>query len=119
MDSYSQAVKRSLKIAVIILLANLVGAFSSILLGFSPYEVFGNLLLVETATLFIIAGVLDFGSSAGIAKLREIIFHSKEGFSPTKRKENELGAVTFIIAGLILMIIMILITVVDLSSRGM
>ena len=115
MLTYTQILKRSLKTVGATLAVDAVIAASSTLFGFSPSDVFGNLLLLETAALFIIAGILDFGSSAGIAQLRKIILPSKEGFSLVKRKENERSALVFVAAGVILMSIMILIAAFDLS----
>ena len=70
-------------------------------------ELFGDLLLVETSLLFLLAGVVDFGSSLGFAQFRKLIAGSKEAFTLKLRKEAERRALIFVASGATLFIIMV------------
>jgi hypothetical protein len=76
--------------------------------GMLPFEVVGDLLLIETAILFILAGIIDFGSSLGVAQFRRTLFRTKEGFSPSGRKDAERRALILVAAGAILFLLLLL-----------
>ena len=82
-------------IAGIILLINVIVASASTWLGFRATDVLGNLLLVEIAAFFIVAGILDFSTSVGIAQLRKVLFPGRGGFSTSGRRESERSALVF------------------------
>jgi hypothetical protein len=102
-------------IAGIILLINMVVASASTWLGLRATDVLGNLLLVEIATFFIVAGILDFATSVGIAQLRKVLFPGRGGFSTSGRRDSERSALVFVAVGLILSLIMILLALFDMS----
>jgi len=115
MLSYVQVFRRSLLISAAIFVMDFVLALALTWLGFALTDILGNLLLLETATFFVIGGILDFGTSAGIIQLRKLILSSKEGFSMAKRRESERNALVFVIAGVMLLSIMIVLALFDLS----
>jgi hypothetical protein len=88
--------------------------FSS-MIDVSPIGVLGDLMLVEVAVLFVMAGILDFASSIGMAQFRKAFLSSKEDYSPEKRKEKERTAMVFLFTGLSLLGFMIVLLLYDLS----
>ena len=118
MLTYAAVLKRALKIAAVLLLADSAIALVpfSILIDMSPIGVLGDLMLVEAAALFIMAGILDFASSVGMAQFRKTFLSSKEDYSPEKRKEKERTAMIFLFTGLLLLGLMILLMAYDLSA---
>lgn len=117
MLSYAVVLRRSLITAALLL----IGDFAVALLPFStivdvsPIGVAGDLMLAEVALFFIIAGILDFASSVGMAQFRKAFLASKEAYSPEKRKERERTAMVFLFTGMVLLIAMVLLMVYDLS----
>jgi hypothetical protein len=104
--TYTQVLFRSLKISAGLLFVDLLIAF--LLRGvINPFETFGDMLLVETASLFLLAGFVDFGTSVGFVQFRKFVFASKETFSSEKRKEAERRAMGLVGSGLILLSILI------------
>jgi hypothetical protein len=98
---------RSLKISAGLLFIDGLTAF--LLRGFVyPFETLGDMLLVETASLFLLAGFVDFGTSLGFVQFRKSVFASKESFSSEKRKEAERRATILVGSGIILFSILIL-----------
>ena len=110
MLTYTQVLQRSLKIATALLLIDgLVGFLLATIIN--PVELFGDMLLVETALLFLLAGIVDYGSSVGFVQFRKSIFSSKETYSPDKRKDVERRAVALVGSGAILLGVLILLAV--------
>ena len=115
MLTYTQVLYRSLKISAILLVVDWIGVFlfrSHIY----PYEFFGDLLLIETAALFLVAGILDLGSSVGFAGFRKLFFTqtrraSEESFSASKRKDTERRALVLVVSGSTLFVILVLLAV--------
>jgi hypothetical protein len=66
------------------------------------------MLLVETALLFLLGGIVDYGSSSSFVHFRKSVFSSKETFSPDKRKEAERRALALVGSGAILLGVLIL-----------
>ena len=115
--TYAAILKSSLKIVGALVLIDVVVALVplSSMIDISAIGVMGDLMLIEVAALFIIAGILDFASSIGMAQFRKTFLSSKEDYSPEKRKEKERNAMTFVFAGLLLLAFMIVLMVYDLS----
>jgi hypothetical protein len=104
--TYTQVVLRSFRISGTLLVVN--GLAVILLKGIiHPLELFGDLLLVETSLLFLLAGIVDFGSSLGFAQFRKLIGGSKEAFTLGLRKEAERRALIFVASGVTLFIIMV------------
>jgi len=105
--TYTQVLFRSVKISLILVVVDTVSAF--LLRGFiHPVESFGDMLLVETALLFVFAGFVDLGTSVAFVQFRRSVFASREAFSAQKRKEAERRAIALIASGAILFAIMII-----------
>ena len=110
MLTYTQVLFRSLKISAILLVLDMLCAF--LLRSFVyPLETFGDMLLVETALLFLFAGFVDFGTSVAFVQLRKLVFASKETFSAQKRKDSERRAIALVGSGMSLFAILIILAV--------
>ncbi|MGD0422751.1 MAG: hypothetical protein ABSA92_04770 [Candidatus Bathyarchaeia archaeon] len=72
-----------------------------------PLETFGDMLLLETALLFLFAGFVDFGTSVAFVQFRKSVFASKETFSAEKRKDAERRAIALVGSGICLFVILI------------
>jgi hypothetical protein len=80
------------------------------LLSFLEYafvEMFGDLVLVEVAVLFIVAGLIDFASSVGVAQFRKSFMSARDGYSALKHKESARRASVLVLAGLILFVLLV------------
>ena len=107
MLTYTQVLFRSVKISAILIAVDAVSAF--LLSGFiHPVETFGDMLLVETALLFVFAGFVDFGTSVAFVQFRNSVFASKETFSAQKRKDAERRAIALVASGATLFAIMVI-----------
>jgi hypothetical protein len=88
-----------------------VGAYLLTFVKYAFIEVIGDLMLGEVAVLFILAGLLDFGSSIGMIQFRRVVLASKEGYSSSKHKESERKASVLCLTGLFLFSILIVATI--------
>ena len=111
MLTYTQVLLRSLKISASLLLINVLTTFLVRDVVY-PLEIFGDMLLVEIALLFLLAGFVDFGTSVALVQFRKSVFASKETFSAEKRKEAERRAIALVGSGLILLAILIILAVI-------
>lgn len=73
----------------------------------NPLELFGDLLLIEVSALFLLAGIVDFGSSLSFAQFRKALSGSKHEFRPELRKEAERRALVLVVSGATLFVIMV------------
>ena len=101
---------RSLKISTILLLIDILIAFLVRAVVY-PLETFGDLLLIEIAVLFLLAGFVDFGASVAVVEFRKSVFGSSETFSAEKRKASERRAASLVGSGIILLVILIILAV--------
>jgi hypothetical protein len=99
---------RSVRLVLGLLVADGLAAYGLTFLGYSFIEVMGDLMLVEVALLFLLAGLLDFSTSIGAAQFRKTILGSKQGYSSSRHKEAEGKAVVFFVAGLIIFLTLII-----------
>ena len=107
MLTFSEILRRSILLNVVLLAIDAVAAYFFALFKYSFVESFGDMILVEVAILFVLAGLMDFGSSIGMAQFRKVFSSSKESYSASKRKDSERRAFVFLFAGLILFSILI------------
>ena len=98
---------RSVRLALGLLVSDGLAAYGLTFLGYRLIEVMGDLMLVEVALLFLLAGLLDFSSSVGAAQFRKTIMGSKDGYSSSKHKETEKKAAVFFLAGLIMFLMLV------------
>jgi uncharacterized membrane protein len=107
MLSFLKIIRRSLELCAALVLVDGIAAFLLNFLNYAFLESIGDLMLVEVALLFILAGLMDFASSIGGTQFRKLILSSKEDYSPSKHKETERRASVFFLAGAILLLILI------------
>lgn len=105
-----------MKIAASLVLADALVSLLLMQVGMSFSEIVGDLLALEVAVLFVVAGILDFSSSVAVAQFRSRVLASKEGFSASKRKDIERRALVFVISGIALFAILVLLAVVDIVT---
>ena len=79
----------------------------------SSTAVLGDLLLFEVAILFIIAGIIDVSTSAGMTGFRKL-FSSSVEYSTVKRREAERHVMVFIVTGVFLLAAIIVLAIFDL-----
>jgi hypothetical protein len=105
---------------VVLILSIVDGAISvcASLLGFSARSLFGDLLLFEASVCLIIGGLLDFTKSAGVVELRRLMFGKKEHvLSYSRANDASRSVMTFMIAGLVMLIGTILLVMIDVTLR--
>jgi len=106
---------RSARLALVLLFADGLAAYGLTFLGFHFIEVIGDLMLIEVAILFMLAGLLDFFTSIGAAQLRKILLGSKQGYSSSRHKEAEKKALVYFLGGLIIFLILIVFALYEQS----
>lgn len=120
MLTYAQVIRRSMKYAGIFLAGDLAVALLPFFtwIDSSRIGIIGDLLLAEVAALFIMGGIVDVSSSAGMTGFRKL-FSSNIEYSAAKRKESESRALVFLIAGSLLLAAMIALATYDLWIRAL
>lgn len=98
---------RSLRIAGGLLVADGLVAYVLTFLSYPFIETIGDIILIEVAILFIMAGVLDFSSSIGAVQFRKTILGSKQEYSSSAHKEAEKKASLFFLGGVILLLMLV------------
>ena len=106
---------RSVRLALILLVADGLAAYGLTFLSFRFIEIMGDLMLIEVAILFVLAGLLDVGTSIGAAQFRKTILGSKEGYSSSKHKDAERTALLYFLGGMILFLILIVFAIYEQS----
>jgi hypothetical protein len=115
MLSHAEVFRRSLKYASVLVAADVGVALLPLFkwVEASSAGVLGDLLLVEVAIAFIVAGILDISSSAGMTGFKRL-FSSDVEYSSIKREEAERHAMVFVVTGLFLLAAMIVLAILDL-----
>ena len=106
MLTFPKILGRSLLIAAGAMLVDGLVASAATLFGFSFIEIMGDLMLVEVAVLFLMAGLVDFSGSVGATQLRKVVFGSGQ-YSPAAHKEAGRKALVFVLGGTFLFVILI------------
>lgn len=119
MLTYADVFLRSIECAGTLLAADVLVALAPFFTWIDSLciGVIGDLLLMEVAALFILAGILDIGSSAGMTGFRKLFSPNVE-YSTAKRKETERNAMVLLIAGLLLLAAMIGLATYDRWTTG-
>jgi hypothetical protein len=99
--------RRAILLAAAIIAVDGLVAYLLSFLNFAFVEMFGDLILVEVATMFILAGLIDFASSVGVAQFRKSFMSAPDGYSALKHKESARRASVLVLAGLILFVLLI------------
>lgn len=106
---------RSVRLALVLLVADGLAAYGLTFLSYRFIEVMGDLMLIEVAILFVFAGMLDFFTSIGAAQFRKTILGSKEGYSSSKHKEAEKTALVYFLGGLLIFLMLIVFALYERS----
>jgi hypothetical protein len=106
MLTFLKVATRSILVAVAAMAADALVAYEMIQFGFSFVGIVGDMMLIEVAILFLIAGLIDFSSSIGAAQFRKTILGSKRGYSQSVHKEAERKAAVLLLAGVFILIIL-------------
>ena len=107
MLTFPKILGRALLIAASAILSDGFVSFGVTFLGFSFIEIIGDLILVEVAICFLIAGLIDFSSSVGAAHLRKAVLGSAQEYSSLAHKEAERKALVLLLGGTFLFVILI------------
>ena len=100
---------------MVLLVADSLAAYALTFLSYRFIEVMGDLMLIEVAILFVLAGLLDFSTSIGAAQFRKTILGSKQGYSSSKHKEAEKTALVYFLGGLIIFLMLIVFALYEQS----
>ena len=111
MLTFPKVLTRSLTIAGGVMLVDSLIAIGMISLGFNFVEAMGDLMLVEVAVLFLVAGLIDFSSSVGAAEFRKTLLHSHQEYSQSAHKEAGRSALVFVTAGILLFAVLIVVAI--------
>jgi len=111
MLTFPKILGRSLLIAASAILSDGLVSFGVTFLGFSFIEIVGDLILVEVAILFLIAGIIDFSTSVGAAQFRKTVLGSKQEYSQPAHKEAGRRALVLVLAGTFMFVMLIAIAV--------
>jgi len=112
MLTFPKIITRSIVIVLIAMCADALVASETIRFGFSFIEIIGDVMLVEVAILFIVAGLIDFSSSIGAAQFRKSVLGSKQDYSQSVHKEAERKAAVLVLAGIFIFMILLGIAVI-------
>src|SRR5208283_379935 len=107
----------AIRVVLILSIVDGVAAVCASLLGFSARNLFGDMLIFEAAVCLIIGGLLDFAKSAGVVGLRRLMFGRKEPVLPCSRRDDSRRVLTFMIAGLLMLVGTILLVMIDVTFR--
>ena len=116
MLTFPKILGRSLLIAAGAMLVDGLGSYAATLFGFSFVEVMGDLMLVEVAALFLIAGLIDFSSSVGAAHLRRAMLGSKQEYSSLAHKEAGQKALVLVLSGTFMFAVLIVFAIAVLPG---
>jgi hypothetical protein len=111
MLTFLRILSRSLLIAAGAILGDGLVAYGMGLFGFSFVEAIGDLMLVEVAILFLVAGLIDFSSSVGAVQFRRAVLGSKQDYSQPAHKEAERKAAVLVLAGLFMFVLLTVVAV--------
>lgn len=108
----------SLRVAGVVVTADILIAYGTTFLGLSFAEVAGDLMLVEAAVFFLWGGLIDFSSSMKGADLRKALGmafghkrSSRDEYSVSVRKEAENRVAVLFLAGGMLLIMLVVVAV--------
>jgi uncharacterized membrane protein YidH (DUF202 family) len=116
MLTFPKILGRSLVISLSAIAADGLVSYAMTLLGFSFIETMGDLMLIEVAVLFLVAGVIDFSSSVGGVHLRRAVLGSRQEYSPSTHRDKGRKALVLVVAGTIMFLILIFVGIVILSG---
>ena len=107
MLTFPRILARSLLVAAGAMLGDGLVSFVLSLFGLSFIEIVGDLMLVEIAVLFLVAGLIEFSYSIGGAGFRKNVLGSKQEYSQSAHKEAGRKALVLILAGVFMFVVLI------------
>ena len=113
MLTFPKIVGRSLLIATGAIVADGLVSLGGVLFGFNFIEIIGDLMLVEVAVLFLIAGLIEFSSSVGAAHFRKVILGSKHEYDQAAHKQAGRRALVLVLAGAFMFLVLIVVAVLS------
>jgi len=111
MLTFPKILARALLIAVGAMLGDGALSLGLTLVGFNFIETIGDLILVEVAVLFLVAGLIDFSSSVGAVQFRKVLLRSKQQYSRQVHNEAQGKALVLLLAGIFLFVMLIAVAV--------
>jgi len=111
MLTFLRIIGRSLLVTASVIVGDGLVTYGITLFGFSFVEVVGDLMLVEVAILFLVAGLIDFASSVGAVQFRKTILGSKQEYSQSAHKEAESKAAVLVLAGVFMFIVLMVVAI--------
>jgi len=117
MLTFPKLLIRSLLIVAGAVLGDGLVSLGGALFGFNFAETIGDLMLVEVAGLFLIAGLIDFSSSLGATHVRKAVFGSKQEYSQSSHSVAQRRALVLVLAGTIMFVILIVIAILSSVSN--
>jgi hypothetical protein len=113
MLTFPRILARTSLIVAVALLSDGCLSYGLSLFGLSFSEVMGDLMLVEVALLFLLAGIIEFSSSVGAMEIRRVLFGSRTEYSDSSHKEAGRRALVLVLAGAFIFAILIVIGVLS------
>ena len=107
MLTFPRILARSLLIAACAIFGDSLVSIGLTSFGASFVEVVGDLMLIEVAVLFLVAGLIEFSYSIGGAGFRKNVLGSKQGYSQSAHKEAGRRALVLIFAGIFIFVVLI------------
>ena len=111
MLTFPKMFARSLLIAATAILVDALVSYLATLFGFSLIEIMGDLMLMEVAILFLIAGLMDFSTSVGAGRMRKAVFGLDSEYSPLAHEESGRKALVLVFAGILMFAILVAVAV--------
>ena len=116
MLTFRRIIGRSLLIATGATLGDGSVAYGMTFFGFSFVEIIGDLMLVQVAIFFLVAGLIDFSSSIGGAQFRKTVMGSKQDYSQSAHKDAGRRAVVLVLAGVFMFVVLLVVAVITRSQ---
>lgn len=113
MLTFPKVFARSLLIVAAAILADALASSLATVYGISFIEIMGDMMLIEVAILFLIAGVIDFSTSVGAAHLRKALFGSESEYSSSAHKESGRRALVLVLAGIVMFALLIAVAILS------
>jgi len=116
MLTFPKILGRSILICVSAIVVDALVSYATTLFGFSFIEIMGDLMLIEVAVLFLVAGIMDFSSSVGGVHLRKAVLGSRQEYSSSAHRETGRKALVLVVAGTLMFVTLIAIAIMILSG---
>ena len=85
MLTYLKIIYSSILLLFAIVIVDAFAAYLATLFHFSFVDVFGDVMLVEVAVLFILAGLMDYSTSIGMEQFKKVFLRAKQQSASDKK----------------------------------